>query len=176
MSYQKGWWYWLSNNWSVTHLIVPTGDKENVGFLFFQESFQTSRASCDGSYSCAYSSSLLELSGSEYNPHTVCISERKKVSQKGKCDDLAKCKAQKCEFHGRNVISVLFACHLFAKNNWSRYWYVLCFFIVLKVAVNHQRYRQKSEVMLMGRGAFGKGNHSHLPSAAMQADTAVPPA
>lgn len=107
----------------LTDLIAPTCDNENIGFVFVQELSQTGTASYDISDSYLYSSSTssLESSGSEYHPRTVHKSRTKKVNRKGKCDGTGKCKAKTSEFRGRNVVSVLFACQFFTKNNWSLY-------------------------------------------------------
>jgi hypothetical protein len=100
----------------LTDLIVPTCENENIGFVFVQELSQMGTASYDISDSYLYSSSTssLESSGSEYHPHTVHKSRRKKVNRKGKCDGTGNCKAKTSEFYDNNVASVLFACQLYA--------------------------------------------------------------
>jgi len=112
-------------------LIASTFDNENIGFVFVQELSQTGTASYDISDSYLYSSSTssLESSGSEYDPRTVYKSLRKKVNRKGKCDGSGKCKAKTSELHGRNVVSLPFACPFFAKNNEL----TCCFVLFLKV-------------------------------------------
>jgi hypothetical protein len=92
-----------------------------IGVVFVQESSQEGTALNDCSHNHIYSSpsSSLESSGSEYKPQTVRKSQKKKVNRRGKCDGRAKCKAKTCEFHVRNVVSVLFAYRLCAKSNWS---------------------------------------------------------